>query len=186
MAIDFGRIYKQFAGEFMDICSECGGQCEKTDIAIFFPGEESYTAKQMGMKREEFLKRYCNIIKFKGHDIVILKAGFCPFLNDGSCSMEKENIKLLGCRQYPFVFVKKNNMLDVDIDYERCPGARKISEDFKRQARRVFKEIKDDVPSWWLEFYFGYSEVPYDYDKMDNLRDKEVINLKELVACRSD
>jgi len=61
--------------------------------------------------------------------------------------------------------------------------AHKITDDFKNKAFTIYEKIKNDIPLWWLEFVSKYDEVVYDYSKLEKLREKQFIRLKELEKC---
>ncbi len=65
MAIDFEAIHKTFDGMMLDLCIECDGSCEKNEITVFLPGEIEFVAKKLNLSPNDFIKKFCNTIKFK-------------------------------------------------------------------------------------------------------------------------
>jgi len=183
MAIDFEKIHKEFDGMMLDLCVECKGKCEKDELTMFIPGEIEFTAKKMNLSSKEFIEKFCNIIKFKGNEIYIIKAGVCPFLNkEYRCELEESNCKIIRCLLYPVLIGIKNNKIRIFVD-PNCPMANRITEDFRNKAFKIYEEIKQDIPKWWLEFVSRYDECTYDYKKLEKLRNKKVISVKELEEC---
>lgn len=48
MSIDFEKIHRMFDGLMFDLCSECGGSCEKNTMCTLLPGEAEYVALKFG------------------------------------------------------------------------------------------------------------------------------------------
>lgn len=184
MAIDFESVHKNFDGMMLDLCVECKGSCEKNEITMFMPGEIDFVAKKLNMGLQEVADKFCNIIKFKGHDIYMLKAGVCPFLNkEYRCELEDPNCKPIRCLLYPTLIGLVDNNVEIFVDYKCCPMAGRISDDFKKKSFEAYQNIKNDIPMWWLEFVSMYDDSVYDYSKLEKLRDKKVIGLDELEKC---
>jgi Fe-S-cluster containining protein len=184
MVIDFKSVYTEFTGLIMNLCQECGGQCEQTQLSLFLPGELEYCASILKMDPPKFLNQYCNIINFNGHDIHLLKLGVCPFLNEEfRCVLENENIKPLVCRMYPVWVGLSNGKKKVMVDEKLCPMAKNIPEDFRKKAFKIYNKIKKDIPNWWLEFESVVDDALFDYKKLDQLRNKPKITLDELNQC---
>jgi Fe-S-cluster containining protein len=184
MTINFPLIYAEFTGLIMDLCQECQGLCEKTQLSLFLPGELEYCASVLDMDPNEFKLRFCNIINFKGHDIYLLKLGVCPFLNEKfRCILEDKNIKPLVCRMYPVWIGLSKGRKKVMIDEKLCPKAKKIPKDFRKKAFKIYNRIKKDIPNWWLEFESVVDDALFDYNKLDILKNKPIILLEELTNC---
>jgi Fe-S-cluster containining protein len=185
MAIDYKSIYTEFTGLIMNLCQECGGQCEQTQLSLFLPGELEYCASALKMDPKQFLEKYCNIINFQGHDIYLLKLGVCPFLNEEyRCVLEDQNIKPLVCRMYPVWVGLVNGKKKVMVDEKLCPMAKKIPESFRKKAFKIYNQIKKDIPDWWLEFESVVDDFLFDYKKLNLLRNKFRITLEELNNCK--
>ncbi len=184
MQIDFEKAHNIFDGLMTNLCQECGGLCENEEITLFLPGEAEFAASKLKIDKKEFIKKFCNTIIFKGKEIYILKAGMCPFLNKKKrCDLEKLNCKPLRCLLYPILIGNSRGEANVYIDNRYCPMASKITETFRKKAHLVCNQIKSDIPKWWLEFVSKYDEATYDYSKLNKLRDKQFIELKELKKC---
>lgn len=184
MGIDFETIHRNFNGMMLDLCAECHGSCEENEIAIFLPGEAEFVAKKLHLSPPEFTKKYCNIIRFQNHDIYVSKVGNCPLLDDKyRCLLEEPNCKLLHCLLYPVLIGIAENKIRVFVADKNCPMAHRITDDFKNKAVGVYEGIKNDIPTWWLEFISKYDEVVYDYAKLERLRDKQFIEADELDDC---
>jgi hypothetical protein len=184
MTINFEDIHKKFDGTLLDICKECGGRCEKEAITVFLPGEAEFVAKKMCLSLKKFVDKFCNIIKFYGHTIYTPKVGMCPLLDKKyNCILAKLNCKLIRCSLYPILMDLSKNKIRIFVDFKDCPMSHKINDAFKNQAFKIYEEIKDQIPRWWLEFVSKYDERIYDYKKLEKLRNKKVISLKELRTC---
>ena len=184
MAIDFEVIHKNFDGIMFDLCNECEGQCEKNEITVFLPNEIKFVAQKLNLNLEEFVERFCNTIEFKENKIYILKAGVCPFLDsEFRCEMEKFNCKLVRCLLYPILIGISENKIKIFVDYKHCPMARRITNNFKNQAFRIYESVKQEIPKWWLEFVSKYDECIYDYSKLKKLRNRKIILMEELEDC---
>lgn len=184
MAINFEKTHNTFDGMMLDLCVECGGACEKNEISTFLPGEMEYVAEKIGVKKTDFVKKYCSVIKYKGHNIYILKAGVCPFLDsEYRCELEPPNCKLIRCMLYPAIIRADNGKKRILLDDVGCPMAHRTTEEFQRKAFKAYEDIKKDIPMWWLEFVSKYDELYYDYDKLSKLRDRKTISMKDLDAC---
>tara|TARA_Y100000310_G_scaffold342743_1_gene447192 strand:+ start:4277 stop:4837 length:561 start_codon:yes stop_codon:yes gene_type:complete len=184
MVIDFEKIHKAFDGTMLDLCTECGGQCEKNEISVFLPGEVEFIANKINFDKQKFVDDFCNIIKFKNHDIHMLKAGVCPFLNkEYRCELEDNNCKLIHCLMYPILIGIEDNKIKIFVDTKHCPMAHKIQDDFKNHAFNIYESIKNDIPKWWLEFVSKYDECTYDYPKLEKIKDNKIISINELEDC---
>lgn len=184
MAIDFEKIHKRFNGLMMDLCKECGGLCEKTEITCLLLGEVEFVAKKLNQDVATFVKNNCNIIKYNGNNIYMLKAGVCTFLNSQHrCVLEESNSKIITCMLYPVSIAVLNDKVEIFVDTKACPMAHKISDNFKKQAFEIYENIKNEIPKWWLEFTSRYYEYTFDYSKLEKLRNKPIITTKELEKC---
>ncbi len=61
--------------------------------------------------------------------------------------------------------------------------AHKIPDDFKNQAFNIYESMKNDIPTWWLEFVSKYDECIYDYPKLEKLKNNKIISINELEDC---
>jgi len=185
MPINFDSIHSEFDGMMLNLCTECGGKCEKKEITMLLPGEAEFISSAISLSLQEFLDTHCNTLLFKEHEIYILKAGVCPFLDsEFRCALEKTNSKVVRCLLYPVIIhLSPTGEPEICLDTEFCPMAHRISEDFKTKAFAVYEKIKKDIPMWWLEFVTKYDETYYDYPKLELLRHKKILTLKELEAC---
>jgi len=184
MTIDFKQIHKKFDGMILNLCNECGGQCEKNEITVLLPSEVEFIAEKLNLSSQEFIEKFCNIIKFKENNIYMLKAGVCPFLNkENRCELEKFNCKLIRCLLYPILIGIKEDKIKIFVDYKNCPMAHRITNNFKSQAFEIYESIKQEIPKWWLEFVTKYDECSYDYLGLEKLRNKKVILIDELEDC---
>jgi len=43
--------------------------------------------------------------------------------------------------------------------------------------------MKNDIPTWWLEFVSKYDECIYDYPKLEKLKNNKIISINELEDC---
>lgn len=184
--IDFEKIHNEFDGMMFDLCDECGGQCEKNNLTLFLPSEAEYIAKKLNLPFENFIKKYCNTVKISEAECVyILKAGVCPFLDKKyRCELEKPNCKPVRCMLYPVLIGAPGDKTKIFIDFEECPMAYRLTKKFIKQATKIYQDIKDKIPNYWLEFVSEYDYYIYDYSKLEKLRDKEIITLEELKKCR--
>lgn len=181
MTIDFKSIYAEFTGLIMDLCQDCGGLCEQTQLSLFLPNELEYISSVLKMDPKEFKEKYCNIIQFRGHDIYLLKLGVCPFLNEQfRCILEDQNIKPLVCRMYPVWIGLSRGRKKIMVDTKLCPKAKNIPREFKKNAFRIYNQIKKEIPEWWLEFESVVDDALFDYKKLELLRNKPIITLEEL------
>ncbi|MDD4409830.1 MAG: hypothetical protein PHW52_04235 [Candidatus Pacebacteria bacterium] len=187
MAIDFEKIQNEIKEISMNFCTGCGGVCENTEIVAFLPGEIDFAADKLKIDKQEFIKKYCNVIQYKNNDIYILKAGICPFLNDQKkCELEEFTCKLICCALYPTIIKLSGKDIEIKIDSIGCPMSHNVDEEFKNKTFKIFENIKDEIPLWWLEFCQEYDEAKYDYEKLEKLRDKQFIELDELKDCIID
>jgi Fe-S-cluster containining protein len=184
--IDFEIIHNEFDGMMFDLCEECGGQCEKNNLTLFLPGEAEYIAKKLNIEFKKFIKEYCNIVKIsETESVYILKAGTCPFLDKNfRCELEKPNCKPVRCMLYPILIGAPENRKNIFIDFEECPMAYKLTKKFIKQATKIYEDIKEKIPAYWLEFVSEYNYYIYDYTKLKKLRNKNIIILEELKKCR--
>lgn len=186
MTIDFKSLYSEFTGLIMDLCQECGGLCEQTQLSLFLPGELEYVSSVLMMDPQNFKEKYCNILNFKNHEIYLLKMGVCPFLNNEfRCILEDQNIKPLVCRMYPVWIGLSRGHKKVMVDTKLCPKAKKIPKLFKKKAFKIYNRIKKDIPEWWLEFESVVDDALFDYKKLELLRNKPIITVEELINCIS-
>ena len=184
MAIDFEKIHEEFDDMMLNLCTECGGQCEQNEITLLLPGEAEFVAKKLGLTVKEFVEKFCNKIKFKGREVLLLKVGVCPFLNsEYRCALEKPNCKITRCLLYPVIIGLSEKRPKIFVDYLNCPMAGRVSVDYKKKATEVYEEIKHEIPRWWLEFVSKYDEITYDYTKLEKLRDKKSIFISDLKQC---
>lgn len=186
ISIDFEKIHEEFDGMMFDLCEACGGQCEKNNLTLFLPGEVDYVAGKLNLKTKDFIKKYCNTVKLKtDNQIYILKAGTCPFLDkDFRCELEKPNCKPVRCMLYPILIGAPKDKKKIFIDFEECPMAYRLTPKFIKQATKIYEDIKNRIPKYWLEFVSEYDYYIYDYSKLEKLRDKDIITLEELKKCR--
>jgi Fe-S-cluster containining protein len=184
-AICFEEAHTISDGMMLDLCQECKGKCEKDGKSPLLPGEEGFIAKKLGMPVSDFIDRFCNTIRFRGHDAYLLKAGKCPFLNPASrCELEKHDCKPLLCLLYPACIGVYDDGIRMSIDHEECPAAGKLQPDFKEKARQMVESIKHNIPKWWLDMDFGDEEKGhFDYSKLERLKDKKVASLDEWRKC---
>jgi hypothetical protein len=184
MAIDFQLLHTTFNGLMLDLCTTCQGYCEKTQIAVLLPGEETFIAHKLEIPRETFLERYCTTVLYGGHSIYLLKVGVCPFLNNEyRCELEGSNCKPITGMLYPVLICLREGAPEIFVDEEHCPMAAKISPEFKQQAFSVYESIKEHIPLWWLGFLSEYDNCLYDYEKLEKIRDKQHISPDELRQC---
>lgn len=184
MAIDFEKIHQEFDGLMLDLCYQCQGSCEKNEMTAFLPGEAEFIAKKLNLDFQTFIQKYANIVSFKNNHIYLSKVGICPFLNLNSrCELEKNNCKLLRCLLYPVLMGKYENQIKIFVDFQGCPMAHKVKEDFKEKAIKIYQEIKTEIPDWWLDFISEYEEAIYDYHNLEPLREKNILELAELEKC---
>ena len=182
MAIKFEDIHQKFDGT-LDLCKECEGQCETNEITVFLPNEIEFISKKLNIDPKKFIDSYCNLIRFKRHNIYILKAGICPFLYREKCKLEKCNAKLIRCLLYPVLIGILNNKVRIFVD-SQCLMHKKIGKDFRKKAFDIYSTIKKDIPKWWLEFVSEYDECAYDYSKLQKVRGKKQVSLNELRECK--
>jgi len=63
VSIDFKKIHDGFDGMMFDLCEECGGQCEKSNLTMLLHGEAEYIAKKLKLNLNDFINKFCNIVK---------------------------------------------------------------------------------------------------------------------------
>lgn len=170
----------------VDLCRECGGKCERDQIALFLPGEVEFIAKKLDLTPQEFIDRVCNIVEFRGEEVYMIKlAGDCPFLDkENRCELEKFNCKPISGMLYPVLVGLSGDEVRIFVDYKNCPMAHRLSEDFKEKAFRIYESIRKEIPQWWLEFISRYDCCTYDDSKFEELRDKMKISPEELEECK--
>jgi Fe-S-cluster containining protein len=169
----------------MNLCKSCGGLCENEMLGIFFPGEVEFIASKIGMDRDKFIEKYCNIIIYKDLKIHLLKLGICPFLDSNyRCELERFNAKLVICMLYPVWIVRSNGKTEIILDRELCPMADKVPNSFKEKAFALYEEMRSQIPNDWLEFESDVDDGLFDYVKLNKLRDKTIITLEELGRCK--
>ncbi|MFA6048053.1 MAG: hypothetical protein WC737_04505 [Parcubacteria group bacterium] len=183
--INFEKIHEEFDGMMFDLCDECGGRCEKNNLSLYLPGEVEFIAGKLKINFKDFVKKYCNLVKIsENSELYIQKAGTCPFLdNDYRCTLEKPNCKIIRCMLYPVLIGHPTDKFKIFLDYEDCPMANKLTDQFKKQAFKIYEDIRDTIPEYWLEFVSKYDFITYDYSKLEKLRDKEIITPEELEKC---
>lgn len=182
---DFKYMHNLLQGEFYNICHECGGECEYTQLGIFLPGEVDYIAEKLNYKKEDFIRKYINVVEFKGKEIHLLKLGICPFLNvNKMCDLMEKGIKPITCRLYPLWIGLDNGQVTLKLDEDFCPYAWSIPIKFKRKAIKLFEFIKNKIPAYWLEFETQIDDYMFDYSKLNKFRKKIQISVEELLSCK--
>ena len=154
-------------------------------LGIFLPGEVEYIAAKIGIDRDCFIEKYCNVIKKNNNEIHLLKLGICPFLDTNyKCELEKFNAKLVICMLYPVWICRSNGRTEIIVDRELCPMADKIPESFKQQAIALYEELRSSLPIEWLELESEVDDGLFDYNKLNTLRNKTIVTLEELESCK--
>jgi hypothetical protein len=168
----------------LDLCTRCEGLCERTQIAVLLPGEETFIAEQLGITTKEFVERYCTVVLYREQHINMLKAGTCPFLNEEyRCTLERHNCKPITGLLYPVLIGISEDEIEIFVDHEHCPMAGEITEQFRKSAFSAFESIKHDIPRWWLEFVSEFDNCLYDYSKLEKFREQTHITTDELKSC---
>ena len=184
--IDFEGINREFSKinrENFDLCKQCGGYCENSEMFFYLPGEAKYIAQKIKSSTKEFERKYVNKLKYKNRIIDLLKIGTCPFLKTYKCQLEKYNAKLIVCLLYPVAIEKVSGKNKISLDTYFCPMAEKFPKKYVSAAKNIYKKIQNKIPNYWLEFATECDPFVYDYKKLAKLKNKKFITIKELAGC---
>lgn len=184
MAIDFSTAHKNFDGLIFDLCSKCGGSCESNQISLLFPGEEMFLANMLEIPLELFVSQFCNIIEYNCHTLFVLKLGHCPFLLESrKCNLEIRFCKPLRCKLYPVIITLHEGLPKITVDEFGCKMVKRIQPAFFMKAAEICNHLIPDISYWWLEFAEKYDNALYDYNKLNELRNKKIIKARDLEKC---
>jgi len=84
---------------------------------------------------------------------------------------------------YPVLIGTPEDKTKIYIDFKDCPMAKKLTKKFTKQGKEIYKDIKNKIPKYWFEFVSKYDYYTYNYSKLEKLRNKKFITLKELEKC---
>ena len=110
-----------------DFCEGCDRRCCSMPVVLHHEKENIARANRMGFlqQRRIFIKR---------RDYYIIKGEICPFLKDGSCSIEE--IKPLNCRIFPLALTNQGKDAEWEVSPE-CPSFHKVSYEFVEHAKNL-------------------------------------------------
>jgi Fe-S-cluster containining protein len=109
----------------MIITLDCGSclKCEKQLWGSFYPGEEWK------------LPHFKNAV-FQRENVWFIDV--CPFHDGEGCTIHEEPWRPLQCQMYPCYL---NYDGEVEVDFELCPNAHQVDEEFKAHVKAKFNQL---------------------------------------------
>lgn len=188
----FQEFHDRIEGEgwWWQICSTCGGQCERKKIGSLMPGEKEFIAGWLGMTVRDLEEGYLDkVVTPSGAiDVLSLSNSTCPFLgSDFRCRVKP--VKVAMCEVYPVIYEVRDGKVVYFVD-SLCPLSRQkeIKDYFEKTVIPALTEVEPPVD--WCEAVVLYDHFNYDYEALRRGRkasDKyRSFSLEQLLAKRLD
>lgn len=113
-------------------CGNCC-KCEAQLWGSFFPGEE-------------WKMKYFENYIFQREGVWFFDA--CPYLEGGKCTVHEAPWRPIQCQMYPCYINYEGN---VEVDFELCPNAKQVDEDYKMKAKSMFMQVNlglEELERW--------------------------------------